>query len=151
MNVMTQAHKMVKATLAKITTRYKGQYANMFKLALKVAHEEYKAMIENCPVAKMIKSTETYIAELEAALLDREAVQGFIITTGQGRICVDAHEGKATNVLCAPVYMTVSKAECYAEMVRNGNGEVGEVRGKYSQLKYELEQQQELLNDLKKV
>lgn len=44
MNVMTQAHKKVKALLAKITARYVGQYAAMLKVALIETHKESKAM-----------------------------------------------------------------------------------------------------------
>jgi len=46
MNVMTQAHKMVKTLIAKLScgARYKGQYAGMLKLALKEAHKEFKAV-----------------------------------------------------------------------------------------------------------
>lgn len=47
MNVMAQAHKIVKATLAQLGSLrvpFKGQYAVMLKAALKQAHKEYKAM-----------------------------------------------------------------------------------------------------------
>lgn len=44
MNVMAEAHKKVKALLAKLTTRYVGQYAAMLKVALIETHKEYKSM-----------------------------------------------------------------------------------------------------------
>lgn len=148
MNTMKRAHELTKARIAKGTIY---TYAELMKRHLIQAHTEYKAMTKVNPFDKVIKSTETYIAELEAALLDRDAVQGFIVVTGEGRICVNAEIGHATNVLKAPIYMHLEDAEYYAGRVKNGNGDKGEVVGKYSQLKYEIEQQQQLLNELKKV
>ena len=59
MNVMAQAHKNTKALLAKLTARYKGQYAKMFAVALKDAHKEYKAM-QNEMTAEQLAVIENF-------------------------------------------------------------------------------------------
>lgn len=58
MNIMAQAHKMVKALIAKLSpsARYKGQYANMLSVALKQAHKEYKAMQKSLGVANTFRN-----------------------------------------------------------------------------------------------
>jgi len=145
MNVMAKAHELTRTVMANAEG---GVYATIFKHCLKHFHKEYKAM--QSPFAKIITDTESYIAKLEAALLDNEQVQGFIIVIGEGRICSNAELGYSTNVLNAPIYMHLEDAEYYASRVQNGLGEKGEVVGKYSQLKYEVEQQKQLLESLKK-
>lgn len=49
MNVMAQAHKIVKNTLkalGSLRVPFKGQYAVMLAAALKQAHKEHKAMLK---------------------------------------------------------------------------------------------------------
>lgn len=145
MNVMAKAHQMVKALIAKLSpsARYVGQYAQMLKVALKQAHKEFKAM-QNNPVQRMIDDAQAYIEELKAA--DQ---QGFIIVVGEYRTCVNAEVGHTTNVIKAPIYMNLDDAKYYAARVKNGLGESGEVVGKFSQLKFEIEQQEKLIERLK--
>lgn len=47
MNTMAKAHMMVKALIAKLSesARYKGQYAAMFRIALKQAHKDVKRIL----------------------------------------------------------------------------------------------------------
>lgn len=150
MNVMAKAHKATREAYNMVGG--KGiSYKALFRAALKDFHRIAKEQRPvNEAIAQQIASTEAFVAKLEAALLDNEQVQGFIIVIGEGRICSNAELGYSTNVLNAPIYMHLEDAEYYASRVQNGLGEKGEVVGKYSQLKYEVEQQKQLLESLKK-
>ncbi len=145
MNVMAQAHKMVKEAISKLSkeARYVGQYARMLKLALKEAHKEFKAM-QN-PIAAQIAKTETFIAELKAA-----DTQGFVMVVGEHRVCVNAEIGHAINILMSPIYMRLEDAQYYASRVQNAKGEKGMVIEKLRQLKHEIAEQEKLLETLKK-
>ncbi|WYV99278.1 hypothetical protein KoPa4_00110 [Pseudomonas phage vB_PpuM-KoPa-4] len=139
MNVMAKAHELARTVVANAPG--KGVYAYTLRHALIHFHKEYKAMSK---YADQITKTEAFIKELEAA-----DTQGFIIVIGELRVCVNAELGHATNVLKAPVYMNIEDAVYWASRIQNGKGDKGEVVGKFSQLKYEIEQQKELIKTLK--
>ncbi|WYV99110.1 hypothetical protein Roomu2_00115 [Pseudomonas phage vB_PpuM-Roomu-2] len=144
MNVMAKAHKLTKLAFKNTDVAVgsaKVSYREVFRIYLKQAHKEYKAMSK---YADQITKTEAFIKELEAA-----DTQGFIIVIGELRVCVNAELGHATNVLKAPVYMNIEDAVYWASRIQNGKGDKGEVVGKFSQLKYEIEQQKELIKTLK--
>lgn len=89
MNVMAQAHKMVKTLIAKLSSgsRYKGQYATMLKLALKEAHKEFKAM-QTQKTIKLAVVGITLAVELDATWFSLEGTatdsEGNKITISEG-------------------------------------------------------------------
>lgn len=146
---MTQAHKMVKTLIAKLSSaaRYNGQYAEMLKLALKESHKEFKAMQakEANPYTVMIDDCKARIVELESI----EQRDGYIVVIGENiRLPVQENSNGWTKVENASVFWYIEDARRLAVRVTNGNGEKGQVVLKADQIKWEIEQQRELLATL---
>lgn len=151
MNVMAQAHKATKAHFAKYQSTAKMfKYAEVFKDYLKDAHKEYKAMIKQTPeqayFAHSIEQAEKRVAELQAIT----ETSGFIVVIGTDiRLPIDEIQCKWTTVEKASIFAHVEDARALASRVRNGNGEAGQIVNKADQIKWEISEQQSLIETLK--
>ena len=138
MNVMAQAHKMVKDRLAQGSIY---TYAELLQRYLVQSHKEYKAM--NDATKALIAKFESQIKALKA--LDN---QGFIQVVGDDRIVINAEVGTVDNIATAPVYMNVEDARFYDGRCTNGKGEKNYHVGKASQILIMIEKLQNCINEL---
>lgn len=150
MNVMAQAHKLTRDYIKnagqfvlQLTT-----YKELFKSALKQAHKEFKAMQaeKNDQIQDMIFQAETFIAKLEKQLI---LAKGYVVTVGELRVCVNAEVGHLANVLNMPNYEHVEDARYYATRVKNAKKETGQVEVWADRIRWEIQQQKNMIETLK--
>lgn len=145
MNVMKAAHKYARHL---ISISPNLTYRSALKASLIRAHKEYKAMAkkELTDTQFMIAQTEKFIKDIQEFL---PKAAGYIVTTGQLRVCVNAEIGVLTHLLSTPNYDSVADARFYAARVRNGAGEGGQVELWKDRLNWEIEEQNKLIEALK--
>lgn len=153
MNVMTKAHQMVKALIAKLSpkARYVGQYAQMLKLALKEAHKEFKTMQKEISPLEAWKAEAINVAEKRITELKSiENKDGFIVVVGDSiRLPLEEVQGSWCKVERASIFWHREDAQRFAGRVRNGSNEVGMVAKKIDQIEWEISEQQKLIESLK--
>lgn len=147
MNVMAQAHKLTKARIAAGTIY---TYAELMKRHLIQAHSEYKAMQKEKQdkINDMMFQANTFIGKLEAFL---PLAKGYIVTTGELRICVNAEVGTLAYILTTPNYDRIEDANYFAKRVRNGHGEGGQVEVWSDRIRWEIQEQKALIEQLKNI
>lgn len=153
MNVMAKAHNDTKSLIAKMSPEGQAQvkadrlYRRMFAINLKQAHKEYKTMTQaNDWKTKVIADAQARVVELEAI----ETTDGFIVVVGDNiRLPLDEVQGKWCKVENASLFWYKEDAQRFASRVVNGNNEVGQVVKKIDQIKWEIEEQQKLIDNLK--
>lgn len=146
MNVMAEAHKATKEFFASVTETGLT-YRVVLKIKLRVKHGEYKAMnVSKKWQDKIIADAKARIAELEAI----EHTDGFIVVIGDSiRLPMNETQGKWTNVEKASIFWYREDAQRFAGRIVNGNNEVGQVVKKIDQIKWEIEEQQKLIESMK--
>lgn len=141
MNVMAKAHSMVKALLAKVTARYKGQYAKMFAVALKEAHKVAKNM-QNDMIQRLNKRLET----LKTFYKNDEVMARFMVTCDN--LPINMESGRTVNVENATTWASVQFARSNASKVKNGRGTVGQAVNVGHQVEYEMQNVCRMINEL---
>lgn len=136
MNVMTQAHALTKATVAKAAKAgVKLNYAELFKAALKDCHKNLKEALINPVVTRLTRKLE---------ILDNITdVAGFVVVVGG--LCIDWVSCRVNAVQNAPTCDNIEDARFWATRVQNGNGARGEVVSKAEQIRREKAATQETL------
>lgn len=153
MNVMAQAHKKAReffATHAGNTELLVNMtYALALKVALKQAHQEYKAMQTKTPAQVQFNmalvAAEKRIAELQAI----DTTDGYIVIVGDNiRLPMNEQQGKWCAVENASIFWYREDAQRFAGRIVNGSGEVGRVVKKVDQIAWEIEEQQKLMANI---
>lgn len=150
MNVMKKAHQDTRSLMAQEPGKY--SYRVVFAAMLVNAHwfnkqEAKKMNPAKAWAEKAIEDAQKRISELEAI----EHTDGFIVVVGDSiRLPLDEVQGKWCRVEVASLFWYVEDARRFASRVRNGSNEVGQVVKKIDQIKWEIEQQNILIEDLKK-
>lgn len=156
MNVMAEAHKETKLLIQSMSAEGQAQvkseklYGRMFAINLKRFHKEYKAMQKNEQGLEAWKDDMIAKAQARIVSLNEVSRQGYIVIIGdENRVCIDVEAGEAINIEKASVFMYIEDARYWANRVQNGAGEKGSVTLKHEQIKWEIEQQYRLIENLK--
>lgn len=157
MNVMAKAHKTTRecfaiAPVGSVTAS--KSYREVFTLALKQAHQEYKAMNQaELLKADTIAKFEKRIVELQT-ILTTPVAQKFMV------VCGDEHpmpiDFEATNpkwpwanVEGATKWSSIQFARANASKVVNGNNQVGKAVKVADHIEWDIANLQKLIKDLK--
>lgn len=153
MNVMAQAHKDCKARIA---AGNPNRYADLFRVALRQAHKEYKAM-QNDPVALLKADTiakfEKRIDELQI-ILATPVAQKFMVVCGDDHpMPVDFETADPkwpwASVETATKWNSVQFARSNASKVVNGHKQVGKAVKVADHIEWDIDNLQKLVKALK--
>ncbi len=147
MNVMAQAHKLTKLAFKHSASNL--PYREVFAIYLRQAHKEHKAVqaqqVKADKIADLVFQAGVTIGKLENFL---PLASGYIVTTGQHRICVNAEVGYAEHILKVPAYAQIEDARYYANRIKNGHGEQGQVEVWADRIRWEIQEQKALIQTL---
>lgn len=155
MNVMAKAHKTTRecfaiAPVGSLTAS--KSYREVFTLALKQAHQEYKAMNTQAELlkAQTIESFEKRIVQLKAILETPVAAKWMVVCGDDHPMPINFESTQMwANVETATKWSSPQFARSNALRVVNGNNNVGKAVQVSSHIEWDIANLEKLIKDLK--